>query len=321
MGRKCARKLASGSLIKRCLHAWLLNRNVSTLADAWVSGISKTYLEPVGICSGTYFSWNNSTITDIQSRNPHLSNSKFLLPSSTNRPFLIIGSTLIGPMDASPISSSNYNVNYTRLEFTPLYIGQMKTRDITFNIKSKEYNANNNMFLRGSIMQRQRIGGVVESFAVGRVGVTAPLHPIPPNSTSALLIVPHVTHPIDLAYVAGSSSFAPGQLISSLPRAFARKLGMTLDYWSPSSSSLSSSSMPSSSNAPRTQISSDRPTVTRTAIADGGSCENTNLLSFLQRRVEKIVLVINSHTPLMSMERWNVTLDPPTEGQVSRELQ
>ena len=54
--------------------------------------------------------------------------------------------------------------------------------------------------------------------------------------------------------------------------------------------------------------------------ADGGSIENIPLLSFLQRKVENIILFLNFDDPLQSSFKWNVTESPTKEKQISDEI-
>jgi hypothetical protein len=66
---------------------------------------------------------------------------------------------------------------------------------------------------------------------------------------------------------------------------------MEFDYWSPS----------------------DRtPSEDATIVGDGGNIENINIISFLQRRVEKIVMFSNVMTPLYPASEWNVDTDEYT---------
>jgi len=55
---------------------------------------------------GAYFSWNASTVADIQARNPLLANESFLVPHSTSRPFPIFVSTLDGPAATNAVTAA-----------------------------------------------------------------------------------------------------------------------------------------------------------------------------------------------------------------------
>ena len=76
-------------------------------------------------------------------------------------------------------------------------------------------------------------------------------------------------------------------------------IGMEFDYWSPSD------------RTPRHES---------TLFGDGGNYENLNLISFLQRRVEKIVLFSSGSVPLQPASEWDVETDPPAGDQISNFL-
>ena len=52
-------------------------------------------------------------------------------------------------------------------------------------------------------------------------------------------------------------------------------------------------------------------------FADGGSIENIPLMSFLQRKIKKIILFLNLQDPLQTKDKWNVTKDYLKEKQIS----
>lgn len=90
-----------------------------------------------------------------------------------------------------------------------------------------------------------------------------------------------------------------GAVVESFPGNFSDAQGLHFDYYSPTSS------FPSSED---------------TLFCDGGSYENILLASMLQRRVEKIVLFINSKTPIQPASKWDVMNDPPLNAQISSDL-
>ena len=95
MSSSCARGLAAGNLTAVCVKSLLAGGK--SVGEAWADAVQAIYLEPMGITSDTHFSWSKETVADIKSRNPSLSNARFLLPSNEERPFSIIGTTLVGP--------------------------------------------------------------------------------------------------------------------------------------------------------------------------------------------------------------------------------
>jgi len=162
------------------------------------------------------------------------------------------------------------------IEITPLYVGQMKTQDVEY-----KYSPLN-------IVHKKRVGGAVETFAYARVG-SGPTVGLSSTQSSGTLKVPEPTTILDLQFAAGASGYAPGALVESLtPEELASALGMPFDYWSPAD------------KVPQT---------TSTLFADGGSYENIPLISFLQRKVPKIILFMVSSTPLMPVEKYNPYTD------------
>jgi hypothetical protein len=114
-----------------------------------------------------------------------------------------------------------------------------------------------------------------------------------------MLSGPPPTELIDIRYAGCASSFAPGAVVNTFPENFSDAQGLHFDYYSPTSS------FPSSDD---------------TLFCDGGSYENILLFSMLQRRVEKIVLFINSKTPVQPASKWDVMNDPPLNAQISSDL-
>lgn len=98
MSENCARSYTNVPLTLIALEA-LLNGTVSSLPDAWVYGVYKTYHEKANILPNVYFSWDQDTVDDIKSRNPQLNDATFLLPTNSDRPYPILGTSLVGPMD------------------------------------------------------------------------------------------------------------------------------------------------------------------------------------------------------------------------------
>lgn len=277
MNSKCARSFAAANLTLIALNAYN-SKTVDSIAAAWCYGVSKTYLEPAGILPGKKFSWNQDTVSEIVKRNKQLSSSDFQVPNS-NRPFSIIGTTLVGPSDGAPYTASSQN--YTMIEFTPLYVGQMKKLDVTYQYKLSSH--------------KKRVSGAIEPFAFAVDG-DAPLFGLASDHKNALLNVPEPRRALDLQYAAGASSYAPGSLIESLRPPDLYSMGLHFDYWSPSN---------------------EVPIAEDTLFADGGAYENIPLISFLQRRVPKIVLFFVSTTPLQPAEKYNPYSDPFTGTELS----
>ena len=286
MDSACARSLPYKELTLIALDA-LKNKVVDSMAAAWSYAVSKTYLEPVGIMPNTRFSWSAQTVADIKARNGDLFDAEFTIPVNPDRPFPIIGTTLIGPIDGAPFVAKTQN--YSLMEITPLYVGAMRNLDIAYKYKD---------FGR---VHTKHVGGAVEPFAFARKGGVAPSHGLSKRATSGVLEVPEPEAFLDLQFAAGTVSYAPGSFFESIAiPEIAGDLSMQFDYWSPDEEF--------------------RPELTTMMYSDGGCYENIPLISYMQRRVPKIVLFFLSSIPLKPFEDWNVTTDPYSDDQVTNDI-
>lgn len=272
MDPKCARGFASAELTLIGAEAYFSGK-VDSVAGAWCYGVSKTYLEPAGIMPNQYFSYSSNMVSDILKRNSRsgLTTKDFLLPANTERPFSIIGTTLVGPNEGAPYTMEKQN--YTLLEITPMYVGQIKRQDV-----EHKYNL---------LTHTQTVSGLVENYAFAVSG-DAPLIGMASDHTSATLNVPEPKKRLDLQFAAGASSYAPGALVESLKPKNISEMGLHFDYWSPSNV------VPSAAD---------------TLFADGGSYENIPLISFLQRRVQKIILFFVAERSLYPADKYNPYTD------------
>jgi hypothetical protein len=236
-------------------------------AEAWIQAISTALLRPVGIYRGQLYSWSEATVLDILKRNEEagLKKSDFLLPRKKNGPFFVIGWTIAGPQQG--LFDPPYNEKNKRYDFfetTPLYVGTMRSFQEEYNVAGKT-----------SIYY----GGAIEPYAFAVKGGRAPAHGIVENNinrcTGRLLDVPKPQEMLDLTNVTSTSSLNPSALFESL-YVFDVILDWVYSYWSPALHS---------------------PTVRKISFTDGGYTQNIPLTSFIQRGVEKIVLVCITYVP------------------------
>lgn len=274
MDSTCARALGQTPLTLVALNA-LKNGEVSSVPEAWAYGVSKTYLEPVGVQPNTFFTWNQDTAKDITSRNPSISLSQFVYPVNKNRPYPILGTVLAGPMASAPYNYDTHN--FTMVDITPLYVGQFASHVVQYYQNGKT--------LRVS---KKQVGGAVEPFIFSRKG-SAPKTGL--TSTKQLLSVPKPEISLDLQFSAGASSYAPGSLVESINIEKIYDLGMHFDYWSPVSSS---------------------PSAEDTLFADGGSFQNMYIGGLLQRGVKKIALFDLNSKGMQPSSKYNPSTDPYT---------
>jgi hypothetical protein len=248
----CLRKLGSNSFF-----TGYINTLVSKQAEAWLHGVSSALLEPVGIRNGQLYSWSEEVVDDIVKRNEGvgLKKSDFLLPRKKNGPFFVSGWTAVGPQQGlldKPYRAGNRSYHF--FEATPLYVGTMRNYDSKFHVQ-------------GGV--EVRYGGVIEPYAFPVRGGKAPKAGLPKGKTSGELEVPVPAAGLDLVNVAGTSSLYPAGYFESfyiLDVLFDK----AYDYWSPTL---------------------ENPNVTSITFSDGGYVQNIPLIPFLQRGVEKIVIV------------------------------
>jgi len=280
MHPSCARALTSVNFVELALSVY---KNGTSIADSWCHATQETYFAPVGIPTGTRFSWNAASVQDIKRRNPQLSTEEFIIPKKSNRPFPIVGTSMVGPNEGGPYSFDTRN--FTMMEITPLYIGHMRSLDVSYKY---------NLGLKHTV----KVGGAIEPFAFGRYG-SAPRVGLRSGQTTASLSGPSPTELFDIRHAGCASSYAPGAVINTFPANISEAGGLHFDYYSPSDAF---------------------PSAQDTLFCDGGSYENILLSSMLQRRVERIVLFINAKTPVQPATSWNVYNDPPLSDQISSDL-
>jgi len=255
------------------------------LSDIWGDVIFDIYLKPVGIERNSYFSWSKGCVEDIKQRNPSLIHEKFLTISNPQRPFPIIGTTLVGPNSAMPYETYFLDINaqvFYFLEITPLYVGNFHCQTMLYNYDYGE--------------ERMTVGGVVEPIGIGTIFDQPCFEGLAKNQQSGQLSIPKPYQIFDLKQAVVASSYAPEALLEAT---FVMKDegALALDYWS---------------------CVSEKPTVQETLFADGCHSQSIPLISFLQRRVRNIILFFDSSIPLKTEKEWNVERDSPEESQIDK---
>lgn len=195
MSPSCARGFALQNLTLVGLQAYY-DGLVETISDGWTYGVYKLYMEPAGISPDTYFSWNEEVVSDIKSRNSVLKDATFILPSNSERPYMILGTTLSGPVEGGPYDEATQN--FTLLELTPLYVGQFKKQSVAY-----KYNL--------GLTHHRTVGGAIEPFAFSKHGSDSPLVGLASDHTSGSLSVSLPDEPFDVIDAASLSSYAAGE--------------------------------------------------------------------------------------------------------------
>ena len=300
--------------------------------DLWSAFVQYVYLDPSGIERGIPFTLDDDSLQDLRSRNPTLSDASFYLlrkQQAANvscrsvdesdiqdcrdkinvRPVPIVGSTLIGPSDMEPFTPDNRN--YSILEFTPLSAGVAFSLKVVYKtissdtsnalIERKAYRQDGGvMFSTNHQTRAVTVGGLVEPFCFG--GSDIPTEGLPAGVAEGILSVPPPTGSsdddlssggtnLDLNFVVSASSFYSGCAVASLRQPIAEGLGGSVDYWAPAAEA------PAASGAGRF------------AIGDGGGLQISNMVSLLQRDVDRVVLFCSSSVPLQPASAWNPAVD------------
>jgi hypothetical protein len=280
MDPKCMRSATNGgfpsTFMKWC---WEHTCNpVSQFNDGWRGAVQKLYFDGRGIPENVRYSFNEETVADIKNRNPSLINEKFVTLAD-NRPFPIVTTTLIGPAAGSKYTNATFN--FTRVEFTPLYTGDLCHWDVTYHYHD------------GKVHEFD-YGGAVEPFAFG-IGVSeAPAKGLEKGVEEDMLAVPIPDRIADVAYGAAMGSYAPGSMMVTIPF-IDHETDWDANYWSPAD---------------------PNPLARKYDWADGGVLENMPLLSFVQRGVERIVIFDNAEPPMYMSSQWDVEKEPLKPGMI-----
>eukprot|EP00299_Pterocystis_sp_00344_P005712 c17451_g1_i1.p1 GENE.c17451_g1_i1~~c17451_g1_i1.p1 ORF type:complete len:619 (+),score=116.79 c17451_g1_i1:31-1887(+) len=222
----------------------------------YIDLISKFFLERIGVEPSKYFSWDNTEVAHIQSRNPSLKNSDFVLPIP-HSPFLIIGGTILGPPTMAPLTGPAEVPSYKEFEFTPLYAG-------TSFPQTREY-ANR------SVTKEISTGGYVEPFAFGATPISTP--------TAGLVNVTLPDKRFSLAQAIGISSLALGSILMA-NSSYTRQFPENIPFWD---------LVP---NYPIVDLTHKK--VEDMMLADGGAFENVGILALIRRKVRNIFVIDNA---------------------------
>ena len=96
-------------------------------------------MKPFGLDGrDSYFSLDAGEVDDIVARNPSLAGETFLLPTvGGDRPYMLLGATLLGPSDMNPFDDAARF--FLPFELAPLGAGLPRTLNATFTAVSEAY--------------------------------------------------------------------------------------------------------------------------------------------------------------------------------------
>lgn len=268
----------------------------------WIDGVGHTYLKPFGLYNPEhpkYFTLNNETRDDIISRNPKLKPSDFITvhhrEGDIKRPFLVVNSSLLAPSKDLPIRNPE---NLSVFNYTPLYIGSNNP----LHVEDKE-------LIFGNKVTYHAGGGFVEPFGFGSDLLRSQNRQLKSGMANPLR-VKLARKRFEAVDATGTSSAAFGAIVSSnilLQLSSDVLLGYSLNHLIPEEEYWPISKEGVIQNAEKYRFT------------DGGNLENYGLITLLQRGVKKIVVFINTNTPI------TINLDPsencpPLANQIDSDL-
>ncbi|MGH1437255.1 MAG: hypothetical protein ACRBG0_22640 [Lewinella sp.] len=244
--------------------------------DIWIDAIGAVYLQPFGLYGDRarrYFSFDENSVNSIISRAPRLKLSKndfHLVHNQVGdapRPYLVMNSCIISPPVDFPIKAP---APLSVMNYSPLGVGSAKYNEATGQ--------------SGNLTDKFPVGGgFIEPYAMGG---SSPIHA--PEVIDKTLSLAEVRlsehHRFRLADAVGTSSAAFAVTIAQSERdeivTDLLALGSIIpreEYWSPGAEG----------------------TLAREyGFGDGGSLENFGVLSLLQRDVDRLVVFVNTDTPI-----------------------
>ena len=268
----------------------------------WIDGVGHTYLKPFGLYdieNPKYFTLNNKTRDGILSRNPKLKASDFITvhkqKGDIKRPFLVVNSSLLGPNKYLPIRNPE---NLSVFNYTPLYIGSNNPIEVT----DKE-------LISDKTIRFNVGGGFVEPFGFGSNLLSSQNRQLSRNTSNSLR-VKLARKRFQVADATGTSSAAFGAIVSSnLLLQFSSDilLGYSLNHLIPEEEY-----WPISENGVIENTERHR-------FTDGGNLENYGLITLLQRGIKKIVVFINTDTPI-TVGLTPSAICPPLSNQIDSDL-
>ncbi len=235
----------------------------------WLAAVGRTYFRNFQLYdeeSPAYFSLDEDTVRRIKEANPDLENARFhTVRAEGQRPFLVMNSCIVGPSSLAPFSMEEL----VHFEYSPLAIGSPHPLAVEFTSRKKE---------KGHA-RREVGGGLIEPFAFG--GDSSPeapsgCQPPEPPASCTLAGLPPPPRPFSLADAAGTSSSAAAADLDRI--GLTDRLGAQATYWPVSTAAA--------------------PPAEQFDFGDGGSLENYGLITLLLRKVERLVVFINTSTKL-----------------------
>ena len=248
---------------------------------AWVRGIYETYLQGAGVKKGAPVAWDAVDAADFVERNPsagYAIEDFTTVADPVNDPFPLIGFSLIGPTEQAPFAP--FKRTLTMVESTPVATGVSNSQIISYKSRDRD---------KGTV--EKTVGGFIETAAFGS-------ELIKDNGDGTADVDITSSGPWTAELSAAASSMAPEAFFSLTTSGIADYLGFHANYFAPGA------------GGDADTFNDDF------LLADGGDLENVNLISFLLRGVEKIVLFMDFELPLSPYEKYNPWTRLPTPEDI-----
>lgn len=272
-------------------------RDLRTTApeDLWIKGVSKSYMQQYGLYTEgapKYFSYDWGTVREICGRNTSLRPSDFVVvrngKNDVHRPYLVVNSSISGQFNNAPFDKPE---PLSVFNYTPLGVGAAVPLNPTFRSQSGEVNT-------GNIG-----GGFIEPFAFGAVAPSS--EPIDCKndalSKCVTLQVPSSRYTIADASGTSSSAYVATFTASKIFGHELRDMSPQEQYWK----------VPSQGEP--------LPTSENYMFGDGGNLENLGAITLIQRKVNKLIIFVNTDRKLN--EKYDIFTNPtPTAKDVSSDI-
>lgn len=280
----------AGAANRSLLDTIISHVSTTSYDNLWIEGVKRCYMAPFGLLEDKFYSWNDSTVADICKRNPSLTPDQFITvhnnQGDAHRPYLVVNSCIVGPYDLGPFSNPE---PLSVFNYTPLYNGSLVLNTPKYISEiSKDVN------------YRTIGGGFIESFAYGAT--------TPPNLPS--LCDPNTDNPYCVQLAEEENIFTIGDASGTSSSAFVstltskellhkslKVLSPQVDYWP-----ILKDSIINEENY---------------MFRDGGNLENFGLISLLQRSVNKVVIFVNTETPINTKYDIN---SPPKPNDIDSDV-
>lgn len=293
----CARSAATANFVTKVAGGIVTHG----LDGAWINAVEEIYLRAFGIDPGAYTAWSAATIADAIARNPGLSaaGARFVVPRDSSRPLPILSASLLGPKAMVPFELASRA--YATLEVSALAAGVPLVRNVTYTRKKP--------LMKATTEQRQ-VGGLVEPWAALAPNGASPIDAGGLNDTVQLSLSSNgssVLSGLTVGVATGVASYAPGDVVSSWSSLTAG-LGYDELYWGPRT-------------ADEASASATAPAAAETFVfGDGGNVVNPNLISLIQRGVQKILVCANFNVPLSPRSKWDPAVRVPTAADIDNDI-